>query len=205
MKKNAYIFKLRTAILVGLTLGATGCATSQKADSRDPWEGWNRSVQSFNDKLDDYVMKPVARGYKKVTPEFVDSGVTNFFSNIDDINVLINDLLQFKLAQTGMDTGRFLVNTTTGLGGFVDVASKLDLPKHHEDLDQTGGLGSPFRALCCDTAARPQHTAWGRRLGGGRCHQSHILDQSGSLCVRHWNLENHRHAGGLVECQQDRG
>lgn len=144
MKKNAYIFKLRTAILVGLTLGATGCATSQKADSRDPWEGWNRSVQSFNDKLDDYVMKPVARGYKKVTPEFVDSGVTNFFSNIDDINVLINDLLQFKLAQTGMDTGRFLVNTTTGLGGFVDVASKLDLPKHHEDLDQTlGAWGVP--------------------------------------------------------------
>ncbi len=143
MKKNAYIFKLRTAILVGLTLGATGCATSQKADSRDPWEGWNRSVQSFNDKLDDYVMKPVARGFKKVTPEFVDSGVTNFFSNIDDINVLINDLLQFSSPKPAWTLDASL-SSPRGSRGFVDVASKLDLPKHHEDLDQTlGAWGVP--------------------------------------------------------------
>ena len=139
MKRKAYFFKLKAAVLVGLVLSAAGCATANKEDPRDPWEGWNRNVQSFNDHLDDYVMKPVAQGYQKATPEFVDKGVTNFFSNLDDINVVVNDLLQFKLAQTGMDTGRLLVNTVVGLGGFVDVASKMALPKHSEDLDQTLG------------------------------------------------------------------
>lgn len=144
MKKKTYIFKLKAAVLAGVALSAAGCATSQKEDPRDPWEGWNRSVQSFNDSLDDYVMKPVATGYQTVTPEFVDSGITHFFSNVDDIGVVANDLLQFKLAQSGMDTGRFLVNTTVGLGGFIDVASGLDLPKHNEDLDQTlGAWGVP--------------------------------------------------------------
>ncbi len=144
MNKKAYIFKLKTAFLVGLALGAAGCATSGHDDPRDPWEGWNRGVQSFNDHLDDYVMKPVAKGYQKITPEFVDRGVTNFFGNVEDIAVVINDLLQFKLAQTGQDTGRFLVNTVVGLGGLVDVASKMNLPKHDEDLDQTlGAWGVP--------------------------------------------------------------
>jgi len=144
MKKNAYISKLRAAVLVGLALSAAGCATADKEDPRDPWEGWNRNVQGFNDQLDDYVMKPVARGYQTVTPEFVNHGVTNFFNNIEDINVIVNDLLQFKLAQGGSDTGRLLVNTVAGLGGFVDVASKLDMPKHNEDLDQTlGSWGVP--------------------------------------------------------------
>ncbi len=140
MMKNTDIFKLRAAILAGLALSAVGCATSPKEDARDPWEGWNRSVQSFNDSLDDYVMKPVAKGYQAVAPEFVDRGVTNFFSNVDDIGVVANDLLQFKLAQTGMDTGRLLINSTAGLGGLVDVASSFDLPKHNEDLDQTLGV-----------------------------------------------------------------
>jgi phospholipid-binding lipoprotein MlaA len=144
MQKKAYIFKLRTAVTACLALSAAGCASVQKDDPRDPWEGWNRGVQSFNDNLDDYVMKPVATGYQKVAPEFVDRGVTNFFSNVEDIAVVANDLLQFKLVQTGMDTGRFFVNTTAGLGGFVDVASRLDLPKHNEDLDQTlGAWGIP--------------------------------------------------------------
>lgn len=89
-------------------------------------------------------MKPVAQGYQYVTPSFVDQGVTNFFSNVDDIGIVANNLLQFKLLQSGQDMGRLLVNTTLGLGGFVDVASKLDLPKHNEDLDQTlGAWGVP--------------------------------------------------------------
>ncbi len=137
MKKTAYMFKLKASVLVCLALSVAACATANKSDPRDPWEGWNRGVQSFNDGLDDYFMKPIAKGYQKVTPEFVDRGVTNFFSNVEDIAVVINDLLQFKLMQTGQDTGRFLVNTVMGLGGLVDVASKLDLPKHNEDLDQT--------------------------------------------------------------------
>jgi phospholipid-binding lipoprotein MlaA len=140
--KNSHHVHL--AILLGLGLALTGCASTQKADPRDPWEGWNRNVQGFNDKLDDYVMKPVAKGYQWITPSFVDRGVTNFFSNIDDINVVLNDLLQAKFGQSGSDTGRLLLNSTLGIGGFVDVASMLDIPKHNEDMDQTlGSWGLP--------------------------------------------------------------
>jgi len=135
----------RVAITAILALHVAGCASSVKHhDPRDPLEGWNREVQSFNDKLDDYVMKPVANGYQWITPSFVDKGVTNFYNNIDDIAVVANDLLQFKLAQTGKDSGRFLLNTVVGMGGLFDVANKLDLPKHNEDLDQTlGAWGLP--------------------------------------------------------------
>ncbi|NJD05616.1 MAG: VacJ family lipoprotein [Methylococcaceae bacterium] len=140
--KNSHHVHL--AILLGLGLALTGCASTQKTDPRDPWEGWNRNVQGFNDKLDDYFMKPVAKGYQWITPSFVDRGVTNFFSNIDDINVVLNDLLQAKFGQSGSDTGRLLLNSTLGIGGFVDVASMLDIPKHNEDMDQTlGSWGLP--------------------------------------------------------------
>lgn len=118
----------------------SGCATVPVADPQDPWEGWNRGVQTFNDRVDDYVMKPVARGYRWVTPEFVDQGVSNFFSNIGDIRVAINDVLQGKLTQSLSDGARFLVNTTVGLAGFFDVASEIDLSKHKEDFDQTLGV-----------------------------------------------------------------
>ncbi len=116
-----------------------GCATMAK-DPQDPLEGWNRGVQTFNDKLDDYAMKPVAKGYQWITPSFVNRGVTNFFSNINDIGVTLNDLMQFKIAQTGQDGSRFIVNTIAGVAGFVDVAEMIDLPKHNEDFDQTMGV-----------------------------------------------------------------
>lgn len=133
--------KLTTQLgcLVLLTGLLGGCATTGK-DPQDPLENWNREVQTFNDKLDDYAMKPIARGYQWITPEFVDQGVTNFFSNINDIGVTINDLLQFKIAQTGQDGSRFLVNTVAGVAGFIDVAAMIDLPKHNEDFDQTMGV-----------------------------------------------------------------
>jgi phospholipid-binding lipoprotein MlaA len=116
-----------------------GCATIGKGQ-KDPYEDWNRDVQSFNDGLDDYVMKPVAKGYQWVMPSFADRGVTNFFSNINDIGVTINDLLQFKLTQSGQDGARFIVNTVAGVGGFVDVADMISLRKHNEDFDQTLGF-----------------------------------------------------------------
>ncbi len=116
-----------------------GCALSTK-DARDPLENWNRDVQSFNDKLDDYALKPVAKGYQYIMPKFADIAVTNFFSNINDIGVAANDVLQCKFAQGGLDSARFLVNTVAGLGGFVDVAQTINLPKHNEDFDQTLGF-----------------------------------------------------------------
>jgi phospholipid-binding lipoprotein MlaA len=126
------------AVLLAI-LSATGCATTAN-DNKDPFEGWNRGVQSFNDKFDEYAMKPVAQGYNWIMPEFADQGVSNFFSNLNDISVTVNDLLQFKLAQTGMDGSRFLVNSIAGVGGLFDVASLIDLPKHQEDFDQTLGV-----------------------------------------------------------------
>ena len=118
-----------------------GCSTTPTTqDPKDPWEGWNRDVQSFNDHLDDYVMKPVAKGYRWIMPGFADRAVTNFFSNIDDIGVTFNDLLQGKVGQSGADGARFLVNTTAGIGGLIDVGAMIDLPKHNEDFGQTLGV-----------------------------------------------------------------
>jgi phospholipid-binding lipoprotein MlaA len=116
-----------------------GCAgTPENPD--DPFEGWNRGAQKFNDNLDEYIMEPVAKGYRWITPAFVDRGVTNFFNNIDDIGVTLNDFMQFKFAQGGVDTGRFLINTTAGIGGFVDIAAMINMPRHDEDFDQTLGV-----------------------------------------------------------------
>ncbi len=139
MKKQLFIMAW---LLPFFLLG--GCATTQSTDSAtsdiDPWEGWNRKVQTFNDNLDEYAMKPVAKGYRWVMPTFADQGVTNFFSNIDDIGVALNDLLQGKFGQAGEDTGRFLLNSTIGLAGFIDVADRVDLEKHDEDFGQTLGV-----------------------------------------------------------------
>jgi phospholipid-binding lipoprotein MlaA len=132
--------KLGSLVAIGAMAWLSGCATMQTADPRDPWEGWNRGVQSFNDQVDKFVMKPVAKGYNWVMPDFADKAVTNFFSNLDDIGVFTNDLLQGKFIQSGQDTARFLVNTTAGVGGLVDVGSMIDLPKHNEDFDQTLGF-----------------------------------------------------------------
>lgn len=132
--------KIASLVAVAMMALLEGCATVKTPDPNDPWESWNRSMQSFNDGLDDYLMKPVAKGYQWITPDFVDHGVTNFFSNIDDIGVCANDLLQGKFSQTGLDGARFLVNTTAGVAGLVDVGSMIDLPKHNEDFDQTLGV-----------------------------------------------------------------
>jgi phospholipid-binding lipoprotein MlaA len=116
-----------------------GCATSSPHAS-DPLESWNREVQSFNDTVDQYAMKPVAKAYHWIMPQFANQGVSNFFSNLNDVGVTLNDLLQFKWDQTSRDGARFLLNSTAGLGGLFDVATLLDLPKHHEDFDQTLGV-----------------------------------------------------------------
>jgi len=136
MQQKKLMAQLTCFVLWGM-LG--GCATTAK-DPQDPFENWNRDMQTFNDKLDDYVMKPVAKGYRWIMPSFADRGVTNFFSNINDIGVTLNDLFQFKISQTGMDGSRFIVNTTAGVGGLIDVAEMIDLPKHNEDFDQTMGV-----------------------------------------------------------------
>lgn len=130
----------------------TGCTTLEgPANPDDPFESFNRSVYSFNETIDDYAIKPIAKGYKKITPGTLDKGITNIFSNLDDVIVVINDVLQFNLTQTASDFSRLFINTTIGIAGFIDIASDLDLKKHNEDFGQTLGVwgvsGGPYLVL----------------------------------------------------------
>jgi phospholipid-binding lipoprotein MlaA len=118
-----------------------GCSTAQ-TQKDDPMEGWNRKVFAMNKRLDRYIIKPIALTYRFITPKFVRVGITNFFSNVDDITVIANDFLQFNGPQVAPDIGRFLINTTVGLVGFIDVASRMGLEKHDEDFGQTLGVWS---------------------------------------------------------------
>ncbi len=140
---NAEVKKiLSTAILtVAITLG--GCATTDQvkqdavATKVDPYEGINRKIYSFNDSVDSYVAKPIADVYRFITPQFMQTGVSNFFNNLKNINVVINDTLQAKFGQAAQDTGRLALNTTLGLGGLFDVAKHVGFEQNDEDFEQT--------------------------------------------------------------------
>lgn len=106
----------------------------------DPLEGYNRAIYSFNEGLDEVILKPAANSYKTVLPEFVQAGIGNFFANIGDIWTAVNNLLQGKFEESGTDLLRLALNTTFGLGGVIDVASREGLPKHLEDFGQTLGV-----------------------------------------------------------------
>ncbi len=119
-----------------------GCAPTSELlrDDPDPLESYNRAMFAFNEAADKAVFKPVAQAYQAVLPDPVITSVTNFFSNLNDVVVLINDLLQFKLHQAAMDSSRLVFNTTFGVVGLFDVASRMELPKHNEDFGQTLGF-----------------------------------------------------------------
>lgn len=114
-----------------------GCATS--GNPRDPLEGVNRAVFAFNEGLDKVVIKPVAQGYEAAVPLPARTWVSNFFSNVGDLFVAVNNLLQGKPGEAVSDIGRLAVNSTIGVLGFFDVASELGLEKHEEDFGQTLG------------------------------------------------------------------
>jgi len=139
--------RIAALVLVGFLLG--GCASS--GNPRDPFEPVNRVVYSINDSLDRAIAKPVAEGYRAVVPELARSGVTNFFSNLEDVWIMLNNLLQGKVESALDDMARVLVNSTVGLFGVVDVASDLGISKHNEDFGQTlgrWGVGSgPYVVL----------------------------------------------------------
>ena len=110
------------------------------ASDDDPLEPMNRAIFEFNEIVDDNVLKPIAKGYKYVTPDPVEVGISNFFSNIGEIGTITNDLLQLKFAQAGRDTMRFFLNSTLGIFGIFDVATPLGLSKNKEDFGQTLGF-----------------------------------------------------------------
>lgn len=129
-----------------LLVFAGGCATlGGTGDPRDPLEGLNREVFNFNEFMDQHLFDPIARVYNEVMPELLNRSVSNFFSNIDDLAVIANDVLQFKPGQAVSDIARFVFNSSIGIGGLFDVSTRLGLPKHDEDLGQTlavWGIGS---------------------------------------------------------------
>jgi phospholipid-binding lipoprotein MlaA len=114
-----------------------GCATN--GDPRDPLEPLNRGIYQFNDAADTILVKPAAELYEMIVPRFMRTGVGNFFSNLNDVIVALNSLLQGKFAQAGSDVARLAVNTTVGVLGLFDFATGMELEKHDEDFGQTLG------------------------------------------------------------------
>jgi len=129
------------AALMAIALSATlaTAAMAKEEHPADPWEGFNRTMFSFNEGLDRAIIKPVTQGYRYVMPDFAEKGVHNFFENIGDVKTFFNNVLQGKPKEASEDLGRVLVNTTIGIGGLFDVASALGIPKHDEDFGQTLG------------------------------------------------------------------
>jgi phospholipid-binding lipoprotein MlaA len=118
---------------------STGCATGPNANPKDPLEPMNRSISTFNDTLDDNVLKPVATGYRDYTPELLQTGVRNFFRNLSDVLSTVNNGLQLKGHDTAESFMRVTVNTVFGIYGIFDVATEIGLERHPEDFGQTLG------------------------------------------------------------------
>ena len=128
--------KSNLILAIMLMMAISGCATQS---GKDPLEGMNRGIYKFNDVTDKAILKPVAKAYKFVTPTPIRIGFNNFFSNLTSVTTVLNDLLQLKFTNAFTDAGRFVINTTFGLAGFIDVAGKDKIPKHQEDFGQTLG------------------------------------------------------------------
>lgn len=128
--------KFLTLITICMITLMTGCAS---VDNRDPLEGFNRGVYKFNDVSDKAVFKPIAGAYKAVMPSPVRSGVNNFFTNLKTFVTTINQVLQFKFNKAAESAGRFVINSTIGIAGLFDVASKQGIPLYKEDFGQTLG------------------------------------------------------------------
>jgi phospholipid-binding lipoprotein MlaA len=125
---------------VVLALSLAGCASRESLDrmaERDPLEKANRVVYAVNDFGDHYLVRPLAKGYEKITPRILRVGATHFFDNLGYPVVVINDFLQGKFRQGGTDLGRLVMNTSIGLLGVFDPATDVGLVQHDEDLGQT--------------------------------------------------------------------
>jgi phospholipid-binding lipoprotein MlaA len=123
---------------------ASGCASvsgsSYMSDPNDPWQTVNRPVFAFNDAFDQGLFRPLAQGYNAITPEPIRNGITNFFSNLNELDNVINNFFQGKITESATSLGRFVINSTIGIGGFLDVASNMGLERNKEDLGQSLGV-----------------------------------------------------------------
>jgi phospholipid-binding lipoprotein MlaA len=192
--------RILAASLCLLLVFITGCSTVPKVDPNapppqvdsdvildkaatyplqvyDPWEGFNRRVYKFNALFDRHVFLPVVGGYEAVTPTVMRTGISNFYSNLRDIRNLVNSILQLKGGKAASTSARFVVNTTVGLLGFIDVATLMDLPQQNEDFGQTLGVWGagqgPFLVL---PLVGPSSVRDGIGLGVDLYIQAEILD-----------------------------
>lgn len=121
-----------------LTVFCSACATTGSIEEyKDPFEKYNRTMYKFNDDVDKAILKPIAKGYRKVVPGPVRRSVGNFYRNLLEPTTIINDILQGKFQQAVSDSVRLLFNTSFGLLGFFDVATALGIERHQEDFGQT--------------------------------------------------------------------
>jgi phospholipid-binding lipoprotein MlaA len=116
----------------------SGCST-MSTSKNDPLEPMNRAIFGFNEVVDDAILKPAANTYKYITPDPIEMGVSNFFSNAGEVSTIANDILQLKFDQAGHDLARFSINTTIGILGIFDVATSMGFQKNREDFGQTLG------------------------------------------------------------------
>jgi phospholipid-binding lipoprotein MlaA len=138
MARNRSTARLSVFLLAAALTG--GCASQPSTAGRtqgDPWEPFNRGVHDFNMGFDRAVVRPIARGYDTVMPDAPQRGVRNFFRNLEYPVTFLNLLLQGKVSESLEATGRFLMNSTLGLLGFFDVATKAGMPRYDEDFGQT--------------------------------------------------------------------
>jgi phospholipid-binding lipoprotein MlaA len=124
----------------GSAAGADSADSTASRNPVDPYERFNRTMFNFNDKVDQYALKPAATVYKRVLPSFVQTGVYNFFGNLGDVWTGVNNLLQGRVADGVSDVMRFAVNTTFGLGGLLDIGSEAGMQKHRQDFGATLGV-----------------------------------------------------------------
>jgi phospholipid-binding lipoprotein MlaA len=145
------MLRIATLSLVALALAACAAVPPSERNPRDPWQRMNRGIYKFNDAFDRGIAQPVARTYVRVLPQTVRTGVTNFFNNVTYPDVIVNALLQGQLKLFARDTGRFVVNTTVGIGGLFDPASHIGLTYEDRDFGQTFGKwgipSGPFLVL----------------------------------------------------------
>lgn len=145
-----FVSMCRLPFLLATLLFLSACATTGSLDERDPWEGFNRGVYQFNEVTDKYLFDHVARVYDVITPDFLDNGISNFFSNIGQVPAIANALLQLKFDKAVNDFVRLMINSSWGLLGFNDIVGS-NIPPGDEDFGQTlahWGVGSgPYVVL----------------------------------------------------------
>ncbi len=194
------------AISVFMLLSMTGCATGPNANPADPFEPFNRGVASFNDGLDNAVLKPVATAYRNVTPTPVRTGVSNVVNNLRDVWSTVNTALQLRPQATVENTMRVAMNTVLGLGGLLDIASEAGIERHQEDFGTTlgrWGVGAgPYVVMPLfgpstlrDTAAFPINN-----YGDPLSHVSHVPTRNSANVLRLVDTRaNFLRAGNLLD------